>query len=82
MLLTPDPFESHFQVVEFFYRLISNADYDIVEKSDIETISAYEGSGGFKMFQINIELPIHSFVTSIRVGRFGVRGESRASYCR
>lgn len=33
------------KVVEFFYRLISNADYDIIEKSDIETISAFEGSG-------------------------------------
>ena len=35
----------HFQVVEFYYRLMKNADYDIKEKSDIEVLSAFEGSG-------------------------------------
>ncbi len=34
-----------FQVVEFYYRLMKNADYDIKEKSDIEVLDAFEGSG-------------------------------------
>ena len=34
-----------FQVVEFYYRLMKNADYDVKEKSDIEILAAFEGSG-------------------------------------
>ena len=34
-----------FQVIEFFHRLIKNADYEVVEKSELEIPAAYEGSG-------------------------------------
>ena len=42
-------FKSHnfllFQVVEFYFRLMKNADYDVKEKSEIEIPASFEGSG-------------------------------------
>jgi hypothetical protein len=33
------------KVVEFFFRLMKNADHDIAEKSELEISAAFEGSG-------------------------------------
>ena len=35
----------YFQVIEYFHRLMKNADYDLKEKSDIEVLAVFEGSG-------------------------------------